>query len=144
MAQEELPSVSYNSFSRSDPQIRQLCLFTFSEGENLHSSEKTILSRYPLSFLNSRRQCWANLISYSFDLPWILGSFVTYEENVSILFAKKCHAVQWCTPKSAATIRNDTWASSSNSCLIRTLFPSLIFRGPLLPLPSWDPLNWQS
>ena len=31
-----------HSIRRSDPQIRQFCLFAFPENENLNSSEKTV------------------------------------------------------------------------------------------------------
>ena len=58
---EELRSVSYISFGRSLPQILQFWLFTDSDRENLYSSEKIILSRYPHHFLVTFDKYWAKL-----------------------------------------------------------------------------------
>ena len=52
----ELCNVSYTSFGRSDPQIRQFCLFTLPDKENLHSSETTMRFKYPALSLSSLRQ----------------------------------------------------------------------------------------
>ena len=82
-------SVLYISFGHYVLQIRQFCLFTCPESENLYSSEKTVHYKQLLSFLiaeDNIKRVGVNSLHHLLLQPC---SFVTCTEKALTLF-KKC------------------------------------------------------